>query len=152
MIQVAIEVLSPGQSIAVYSDVTGHGRERAAQGKLHVGGVGKCIAERRSAAVASSSKGAGTNSPIRGRPRKCFRNERNDPLHGRQKGQLRRLLLRRPLDLSGESPQHQIFAEYLNLVCQALAADLVGRVDARPEGFHRLCALGESELEIGGDV
>ena len=69
-----------------------------------------------------------------GRPRKCFRNERNDPFHRRQEGQLRRLLLRRPLDLFGQSPQHQIFAEYFNLVCQALAAGLVGRVDVRREG------------------
>ena len=52
----------------------------------------------------------------------------------RQKRQLRRLLLR-PLNLCRRAPQHQIFAEYFNLVCQTLAADFVGRVDVRGEAI-----------------
>ncbi len=90
--------------------------------------------------------------PHRGRPRKCLRNERHSPFHRRQEGQRRRLFWRRPLDFSRQSPQHQIFAEFFNLVRQPLATCLVGRVDVRCETFHRLCAFGESELEIGGYV
>ena len=141
MIQVAMRSTQPWPVNRRVDDVTGHGRERAAQGKLHVGGVGKCIASEKVRGLLLIQR-RGSELPDGGRPRKCVWHERDDPFHRRQERQLRRLLLRRPLDLFRQSPQHQIFAEFFDLVCQALAAGFVGRVDVRREaagsiGFAR---------------
>ena len=63
-----------------------------------------------------------------------------------RKGSVGRLLWRRPLDLFRQSPQHQIFAEFFNLVRPG-----AGNGPCRPRRSVRR-AVVESELEIGGNV
>ena len=140
MIQVAMRSTEPRPVNRRVDDVTGHGRERAAQGKLHVGGVGKRVMGEKVRGSLFVQRRWQELPDLR-RTRKCLRYERDSPLHLRQKRQLRRLLLR-PLNLCRRSPQHQIFGDDFNLVCQTLAAGLVGRVDVPGEAirFRRLRA------------